>query len=243
MNELLLESLETFPNFVVVDAQERIVYLNENYARLLGATAQQFIGRSVTEVIPNTRLPIVLRSGKEEIGSVMSLYNHTTGEKIAVICNRFPIRQDQRIVGAVAATTISNFQDLARLNDEIKAIQAENKRYKAKLEQMKSVLNPLNQVVGCSSAIRQLKESITDYADSNLTILLTGETGVGKEVFARAVHQLSPRSGKNYIKLNCAAIPASLLESELFGYVGGAFSGASRGGSVSLNRPMGALCC
>lgn len=232
MDELLLEALETFPNFVVIDSNERVVYLNENYARLLGTTARLAIGRPVAEVIPNTRLPLVLRSGKEEMGSVMTLYDHTTGQDISVVCNRIPIRRDGRIVGAVAATTISDLLDVARLNEEIKAIRSENQRYKAELEQMKSALNPLNQVVGQSPAIRQLKESIADYADSGLTVLLTGETGVGKEVFARAVHQLSPRAAQSYIKLNCAAIPANLLESELFGYAGGAFSGASKGGKI-----------
>ena len=232
MDELLLEALETFPNFVVIGADERIVYLNEGYARLLGTTTRQAIGRPVVEVIPNTRLHLVLRSGKEEMGSVMTLYDHTAGQDISVVCNRIPIRRDGKIVGAVAATTISDLLDVARLNEEIRAIRSENQRYKAELEQMKSALNPLNQVVGQSPAIRQLKESIADYADSGLTVLLTGETGVGKEVFARAVHQLSPRAAQSYIKLNCAAIPANLLESELFGYAGGAFSGASKGGKI-----------
>ena len=66
-----------------------------------------------------------------------------------------------------------------------------------------------------------------DFAFSNLSILITGETGVGKELFARAIHDLSPRKLNNYVKINCAAIPTELLESELFGYEPGAFSGAS----------------
>ena len=230
MDELLLEALETFPNFVVIDDKERVVYLNEGYAQLLGTTAKETIGRPVVQVIPNTRLHLVLRSGKEEMGSVMSLYDHTTDQDITVVCNRIPIRRNGKIVGAVAATTISDLLDVARLNEEIKAIRSENQRYKAELEKMKSVMNPLNQVVGQSHAIRQLKESIADYADSGLTVLLTGETGVGKEVFARAVHQLSRRAGGSYVKINCAAIPANLLESELFGYADGAFSGAAKGG-------------
>lgn len=232
MNELLLEALETFPNFVVIDSDAQVVYLNEGYARLLGTTATKAIGRPVTEIIPNTRLHLVLRSGKAEMGSIMPLYDHTTGQDITVVCNRIPIRRNGRIVGAVAATTISDLLDVARLNEEVKVIRSENQRYKAELEQMKNALNPLNQVVGQSPAIQQLKESISDYADTGLTVLLTGETGVGKEVFARALHQLSRRSGNSYIKLNCAAIPANLLESELFGYAGGAFSGAAKGGKI-----------
>ncbi|HAK73129.1 MAG TPA: sigma-54-dependent Fis family transcriptional regulator, partial [Sporomusaceae bacterium] len=73
---------------------------------------------------------------------------------------------------------------------------------------------------------------IEKVADSNLAVLITGETGTGKEVFANAVHQLSNRRYGNFIKVNCAAIPKDLLESELFGYNEGAFSGASKGGKV-----------
>ncbi len=67
-------------------------------------------------------------------------------------------------------------------------------------------------------------------ADTDLTVLVTGETGTGKEVFADALHQLSSRRHGNFVKINCAAIPKELLESELFGYQEGAFSGASKGG-------------
>ncbi len=80
--------------------------------------------------------------------------------------------------------------------------------------------------------MQKIKATIEKVADSNLAVLITGETGTGKEVFANAVHQLSNRRYGNFIKVNCAAIPKDLLESELFGYNEGAFSGASKGGKV-----------
>lgn len=231
MTDLLLAALETFPNFVVVDSKARIVYLNQGYARLLGTTVQDAVGRPVNDVIPDTRLHIVLRSGIEETGSLITLFDHTVGENVTFVCNRIPIRRNGKIVGAVAATTIRDLLDVSRLNKEIEAICAENQRFRTELEQMKNALNPLKQIIGQSSAVCQLKKSISEYADSNLTILFTGETGVGKEVFAQAVHKLS-RPGNAYVKLNCAAIPAELLESELFGYAEGAFTGAARGGKL-----------
>ena len=93
-------------------------------------------------------------------------------------------------------------------------------------------IKPLDRVIGKSCTIREVKQTISDYADSNLTFLITGETGVGKEVFARAIHQSSGRSLQSYVKINCAAIPGTLLESELFGYADGAFSGAAKGGKI-----------
>ena len=232
MHELLLEALNTFPNFLVVDEKAVIVYINRGYARLLGTTTEEAVGAPVTEVIPNTRLHHVLRTGKDEMGAVMTLYDHVSGQDITVVCNRIPIRHNGKIIGAVAATAISSLLDLARLNEEIALMRRENQHYKAELDHLKDELNPLHQVVGQSSVITQLKASIADYADSNLTMLLTGETGVGKEVFARAIHQLSRRGTAAYVKLNCAAIPDNLLESELFGYAEGAFSGAAKGGKI-----------
>ena len=84
---------------------------------------------------------------------------------------------------------------------------------------------------GHSPALLEIKQIISDYAASDLPILITGETGVGKELFAKAIHEMSPRKFHPYIKINCAAIPTELLESELFGYEPGAFSGASKNGN------------
>jgi transcriptional regulator with PAS, ATPase and Fis domain len=130
----------------------------------------------------------------------------------------------------MAATTINNSYEMSQLTQQLERMRQENVRYQAELAELRESLSPFQHVIGRSPSMEELKQTISDYADSNLTILLTGETGVGKEVFARAIHQLSRRAQKSYVKINCAAIPANLLESELFGYADGAFSGAAKGG-------------
>lgn len=162
----------------------------------------------------------------------MTLYDHTVKEEITLVCNRIPIRKNGKTIGVLAATTMANIFDVDRLHQEIEHIKTENQRYKAEIAALKKAANPMERVIGKSTSIREIKRTISDYADSNLTFLITGETGVGKEVFARAVHQLSNRSAKKYVKINCAAIPGTLLESELFGYASGAFSGASKSGKI-----------
>ena len=232
MEYLLARALETFPNFIVVDDKAQIVHLNESYATLLGTNPGEAIGKPVQDVISNTRLDLIVKSGREEIGSIMTLHDQATGEDVTVVCNRIPIFENGKVIGAVAATTMSNLFEVTKLHNEIEKAKKEKDYYKSKLNAIESNLNPLNRIIGVSKAVEHIKETINDYADSNLAFLITGETGVGKEVFAKAIHQMSLRSLNNYVKINCAAIPDNLLESELFGYADGAFTGAMKGGKM-----------
>jgi PAS domain S-box-containing protein len=229
---LVLSALENFPSFVVVDHKGNVIYINENYTKILGIERQDAIGKSVEDIIPNTRLHIVLKTGQEEIGEIMNFYDHHAGKNISLVCNRIPIWKDGQLMGAIGNTTIKDIDVVTTLYDEIKAIKWENRQYKAKLDTLQNSLNPFENLIGASGVFLEMKQNILDYADSNLAMLITGETGVGKELVAKAIHHLSSRSLNNYVKINCAAIPANLLESELFGYVAGAFTGAVRGGKI-----------
>src|ERR1035441_9438260 len=91
-----------------------------------------------------------------------------------------------------------------------------------------------DEIVGSSQSLKQVLKQIETVAPTDATVLIQGETGTGKELLARAIHKLSPRRDRTFIKLNCAAIPAGLLESELFGHEKGAFTGA-------VTRKMGRL--
>lgn len=231
-NILLKESLESFPNFVIVNSDGKIEYLNNVYAKLLGVEQEKAIGADVEDIIPGTRMKYILKSGVAEIGAVMSFYDHSKEKNVTLICNRFPVKYKGKIIGAVAMTTINSISELEILNREIEKIKNENVRIKKQLVQYKENLHPLSKVIGNSLIMKELKQSIADYAQSNFPILIMGETGVGKEVFANAIHQMSNRALNNYIKINCASIPKELLESELFGYEEGAFSGAKKGGKI-----------
>lgn len=231
-NILLKKSLEAFPNFVIIDESGKIIYLNNVYAKLLGVEQEKAIGVYVDKIIPNTRMLDILKTGVPEIGAVMNFFDHNKKSNITLICNRFPIKSNGKIIGAVAMTTMNSISELDILNKEIEKIKNENEKIKRELVQYKQNYHPLSKIIGNSSVMKELKQSIEDYAQSNFPILITGETGVGKEVFANAIHQMSNRSLNNYVKINCASIPKDLLESELFGYEEGAFSGAKKGGKI-----------
>ncbi len=231
-NDLLRKALEAFPNFIVVDSAGIIVYLNNIYARFLGVDQDEAIGKHVKNVIPNSRMDKVVETGIAEMGSIMNLYNHEKQENTTLVCNRIPIIEEGKILGAVAATTLNNIFEVDMLYRELQRTKNENQSMIKQIESYKMHINPMESVIGNSQVIKELKQSIRDYAKSNLPILITGETGVGKEVFANAIHQVSDRFLNNYVKINCAAIPHDLLESELFGYAEGAFSGAQKGGKM-----------
>lgn len=228
-HHLYTSALEVMPNFVIVDSEGIIVYMNKVYSQLLGKPLDEIIGSHVTNIIPGTRLMHILESGKAEIGDVMRLYDHSKGKNVDLVCNRMPIIENGKTIGVVAVTTFENTSDIHDLHKELIKIKRENESYRQVLSELHAD-DPFSGVIGTSSGITEIKHTILDFAKSDLTFLLTGETGVGKEVFARAIHELSSRADKPYIRINCAAIPEQLLESELFGYEAGAFTGASKSG-------------
>jgi formate hydrogenlyase transcriptional activator len=133
-------------------------------------------------------------------------------------------------VGGHVATAVSNamaFKKIAELRDKL----SQEKQY---LEEEINLENRFEDIVGESAGLRQVLKEIETVAPTDATVLIQGETGTGKELLARAIHRLSPRGERTFIKLNCAAIPAGLLESELFGHEKGAFTGA-------IARKMGRL--
>ena len=141
----------------------------------------------------------------------MTLYDHKTGKDISFVCNRIPLIEDGEVIGGVAISTFNEVGEIYNLYSEVEKMQQQNELYQQTIEQLRKQTNPLDYIIGTSQAIQQIKSTIAIFANSGLSILLTGETGVGKEVFANALHQLSSRSTSNFVKINCAAIPKDLL--------------------------------
>src|SRR5213079_1590266 len=120
---------------------------------------------------------------------------------------------------AIAIENALAYREISELKDKL----AQEKLYLE--EEIRSEMN-FAEIVGKSSALRKVLKRVETVAPTDSTVLIYGETGAGKELIARAIHDLSPRKSKAFVKLNCAAIPTGLLESELFGHERGAFTGA-----------------
>ena len=227
--------------FVAVDAEGKIAFIGEQYALDLGTTTEEALGKPIEQVIANTRLPVVLKTRTPEWGSYMQAQSAITENLLGkpTLCNRILIYsglpgEDQQVVGAVAYGAVTSTQDQQLLFAELDSLRQQNQMFHQHIAQLYQADTNLDKILGASAPISQLKSMIRQVADTAVAVCVYGETGTGKELVANAIHKLSRRRDKPFIKINCAAIPKDLLESELFGYEAGAFSGALRQGKVGM---------
>ncbi len=217
---------DTYECIVMVDSNGYITMMNETYANFLGIKIEEAIGKHVKDIIENTRLHIVIETGKAEIGQIQGIrgYNAVTA--------RFPIIKNGNIIGAIGKIKYKDINEVKMLFEKLETTIMELNFYKDRLRKVQGSCCTLDNIVGNSSKILELKKMVIKVANSDSTVLITGESGTGKEVFANAIHEASTRKNKNFVKINCAAIPENILESELFGYEDGAFTGAKQGGKI-----------
>ena len=200
-----------------IDDQCRVQVLNPVAERIMGCRAADAIGRPVDRVVHNTMLPDVLHSGVKQTNQMMQI------GKVLTNTNRIPIVVDGQIRGVVAT-----FQD-------IKQLQTTEQKIRLKLHEKGLVAKySFSDIIGESRAIRNTIQIARSYASSQAAVLLHGETGTGKELFAQSIHNASDRRDGPFVAINCAAVSNNLLESELFGYEAGAFTGASKNGREGL---------
>lgn len=220
-SEILKQVFSQMWGLVVVDHLSRIVFVEEKYARSRGFDPKAVIGRYVKDVIPDSKLPIVVETGKPILGDVF----YHQGKPL--ICNRFPLVKDGVLIGAMSFQV---FDMPEMFIESIKELQDQLHYYKEKAKKYSGAKYSLTDIVGSSKACEALRAAILKAASTNATVLIQGETGTGKELVAHALHQESRRAHYPFVKLNCAAIPKELIESELFGYEEGAFTGARKSG-------------
>jgi len=213
-----------YESVVVVDGQARIRYIPPVHERFFGIPHGEAIGKKVTDVIENTQLHEVVRTGKAEIGKLQVMGGVTR------VVARIPMTDNGKTVGALGRVMFKGPESVVALGNEVAQLRSKVEFYRNELTGLKRRTFGLDKMVGNSDAIRQLKADIAKVAPLSVPVLIIGESGTGKELAAHAIHALSPRSENPMVFVNAAALPASLVESELFGYEAGAFTGAEKKG-------------
>ena len=222
--ELILNNV--YSGIIVCDTDCRIIFMNQIYARLLNINRHAAVGRHIKEYFPASRLSHVIASGRSELGQKCSLRTDTP----LLLVNRIPLRRRGSVVGVILQTIFRDYKAFTDLVARLNLLEKEVKFYKKGLNCVLSARYTFDAIIGESSAIKEAKRFSTKYAQTDAPVLILGATGTGKELFAHAVHNASPRHKGPFVCVNCAAIPRDLLESELFGYESGAFTGASSRG-------------
>ncbi|MGE5415529.1 MAG: sigma-54 interaction domain-containing protein [Acidobacteriota bacterium] len=225
-DQVLLESVFSgFDGAVIVDTEGTILLFTEFFAREIGMKQSDIIGRSIDSIFPESRLMEVARTGKPIIADKWELKG-----KIHIV-TRLPIELNGNIIGAVGYNVFPHGQ-MQHYISRLSSLTTELSYYKEAVKKLSGAKYSLDGIIGQSEAMMEAKERVRRVAGTTAPVLIFGETGTGKELFAHAVHLESPRHDGPMIRVNCASIPESLMESEFFGYEEGAFTGARKGGKA-----------
>lgn len=207
--EVIVNTLQH--GIIAVDRAGRITCFNNEAGRILGFTPAEVTGQTVWELFPKFPFKEVLTTGKEILDTIQVHY--VGNKRKTFICSTHPIICKGKIMGAVG--TVRDYREAHR---QAQRLTANDYTY------------TFDDIISASGAMKEIKEQAKRAAQGYSTILIEGESGTGKELFARAIHTESPFYKGPFVAINCSAIPDSLLESELFGYESGAFTGARAGG-------------
>ena len=218
----------------VADGEGNILFVNEAYTRITGIAPQQVVGRNIIDVEREGRLykgsvtEMVLRT-RQQVNNIA----HIHGKDIDVLATGVPIFGEDGEIEMVITNT-RDISGLKEMEKELQSLTEERKKAEEELAYLRRRQMGDRRASHDSRSMRMVAELIDTVAGTDVTVLITGESGTGKELAANEIYEKSPRAGKPFIKVNCAAIPAELLESELFGYEDGAFTGARKAGKAGL---------
>lgn len=220
----LLES--SFDAICMIDRQKQVILWNSQAENLYGIKKEEILGQEITRFFQNLVVTRVLQDRVPVQGAY-----HQPCPGTYVLINAFPILLDGEAVGSVSVERdITNLvllnRELVKANNRASVLEQEIEKFNAS----GSAGDPFGELCGRSAGFRETVRLARKVAATDAAVLLCGESGTGKELFARALHRGGRRRSKPFVPLNCGAIPYNLFESELFGYEGGAFTGADKGG-------------
>lgn len=241
IKQTLLEYQKIFENIeeeiFVTDQNGYVLRLNPAAERVCGVLSSEVVGRHVRDLekegLFSSSITMHVLHQKKKINMMQQLKSGKT-----VLSTAIPIFNDEGEIVRVISTS-KDYQEIYKLKAELEEKKSELEEKKSELERKNEELSILRQeifsnvnLIYKSSEMKNVRNTIVKIAPLDLTVLIQGESGVGKEVITKAIYHASPRKDQPFIKINCSLIPENLIESELFGYESGAFTGATKGGKI-----------
>ena len=202
---------------IAVDENAVVTVFNPSAEKIFRMTKETVIGKNIKDVIEEEGMSRVLKTSSAELEHIQKV------PKGSIMINQIPINVDGEIKGVV-----STFQEVSKIQG------AEQKIRESLYAKGFTTRYTFNDIITKNSRMIKIIEMAKDYSKTDATVLIEGESGTGKELFAQSIHSASSRANAPFVAINCAALPPHLLESELFGYVEGAFTGAAKGGKMGL---------
>ena len=214
----------TSDGFIITDTEGNVREINKQYADFFGKSRSEIIGKSILNIIPNSKMIDIVKHKFSEEDAVHKYIDGEAKGNSVIVSRSYVEDEDGNVVAGVAQVKFK-VQTLAVAKKLMKEYE-ELEYYREEFQNQ----NRVDNIIGSDTKFREIVKECLKVAKTDIPVLLTGETGTGKEVMAKALHTNSLRYDKPFVSINCAAIPFELLESELFGYMDGAFTGAKRGG-------------
>ena len=214
----------TSDGFIITDTEGNVREINKKYADFFGKSRSEIIGKSILNIIPNSKMIDIVKHKFSEEDAVHKYIDGEAKGNSVIVSRSYVEDEDGNVVAGVAQVKFK-VQTLAvakKLMNEYEELEYYREEFQNQ--------NRVDNIIGSDTKFREIVKECLKVAKTDIPVLLTGETGTGKEVMAKALHTNSLRYDKPFVSINCAAIPFELLESELFGYMDGAFTGAKRGG-------------
>lgn len=235
--KLIFEELmdKSEDGFIVIDSHGVITDINDKYCDFLGRRKENILGHPIEQIISTTSMYDVMnrRQRGDDQGSIYMhpyIASETKGSRHTyAIANRFCIfDENEQLIGAMAQMKFKERSlDIAH-----EVLKAEHAYYKSEYQNQMLNTSGFDKYLGNDSKINALRQMGLKVAKTDFSVLITGETGTGKELIAKSIHIESNRANEPMVCVNCGAIPMELMESEMFGYEEGAFTSARKGGKI-----------
>ncbi|HHV79859.1 MAG TPA: sigma 54-interacting transcriptional regulator [Firmicutes bacterium] len=225
--EIVSHLLDSIHDGILIADKDSIVrYVNAAYTRITGVSRERILGQPLRAVRPGAKLPDVIKSGQYMLG----VLREENG--VEYVVDMFPIMQDGQVIGGISI--VFDITQVRQLTRELVRSELLMEGLKNRLSEVHRAKAGFKDIVGHDAGLEKVVAVAARAAQGEAPVLIMGETGTGKSLLAEAIHNASRRANGPFVVVNCAAVPGPLLESELFGYTEGSFTGAKRGGKVGL---------